>query len=121
MNAEERRELIAQFDTHDQIDPDRVPDELVEVMEYIRDKTGLLGDYNQGIVKLANAETIQWYPRGRIFSAHDDLLHWIQEPEQSDVIIAQCGTRLHPDTDETTGYIEIHPTSRWNANGRWDQ
>jgi len=109
-----REELIAQFDEHGNIDPDRVPDELYSVLEYIHDNTGLLGDYNDGRVELANPETLQWYPRGRLFSQHDRLLHWLQEPEQSDVMIAICGTR--PRDGEVSGYIEIHPTSRWGMD-----
>lgn len=111
-----REELIAQFDEHNNIDPDRVPDELYRVMEYIDENTGLLGDYNDGKVTLANAETLQWYPRARLFSQHDNLLHWLQEPAQSDVIIAICGTRYRNDTDETSGYIEIHPAARWGMD-----
>lgn len=95
-------------------DVDRIPDPIMRVMRYINSNTGLLGDYNDGVVTLAEGgRTIQWYPRRRMFSTGDDLLTWLQRPENDDVILGQVGTRQHPKTGETSGYIEIMESDRW--------
>lgn len=111
MNDDELRDLAAQFDYEH--DLDNIPSEIVEVMEYIDENTGLLGDYNQGLVRLVRAgRKIQWYPRSTYFSSHDNLLQWVQM-EADDVMLGTVGTRTHPETDETVGYIQISPTFLW--------
>ena len=116
MQATELAELAEQFDLDDSFDPGRIPDEIVEAMEYIRDNTGLLGDYNTGIARLAEGgEVIQVYARRRYLSSHDRLILWVQKPEQEKILFGQIGHRQHPETGEPTTYVEIHPTSKW-----WD-
>lgn len=113
-DTDELTELAAQFDLNtDRNDPDDIPQPIVRVMEYIRENTGLLGDYHDGTVQLAEGgQTIQWYGRGRLFSDHNDLLRWLQlVPEADDVIFAIMGIR-HVDGDPTP-YAEIHEADRW--------
>lgn len=97
-------------------DPEEIPAEIVSVMEYTAERTGLLGDYHDGHVTLAEGgEIIQWYPRATFFSAHDDLLHWVQYAADG-VFIGQVGTRPHVITGEPSAYIEIHPKSKWGRD-----
>lgn len=106
--------VLEQVDAADHITPDDVPEPIMAVLRYIVENTGLTGDYNDGIIQLTDTgRTIQWYPRSRLFSSHDGLLTWVQT-EADDVILGQVGSRPHPNKDdETSGYIEIHETSRW--------
>lgn len=84
-----------------------------DVMWYINDNTGLLDDYNDAELYLADAgSTIQWYPRGTTFSAHDNLLHAVQE-EIDGVFIGIVSSRNHPVKEQTTAYVEIHTTEKW--------
>jgi hypothetical protein len=108
-------ELAEQFDLHDAHDVSDIPSEIVEAMRYIDNRTGLLGDYNTGRVHLCEGgRKIQWYPRGRYFSSHDDLLQWVGKHDR--LLIGCIGTRNHVVTSEPTGYAEIHPVSIWEAD-----
>jgi len=107
-------ELVKKFTDADHITAADIPGSIMKVLRYIHSNTGLTGDYNDGVVTLAEGgHTIQWYPRSRLFSSHDNLLTWLQRLENQDVILGQVGTRKHPETGETSGYIEIHETNRW--------
>lgn len=101
------------YDT-DHYDVGDIPDEIVAAMKYIDENTGLLGDYNTGIVQLVEGgQKIQWYSRGgRYFSEHDTLLHWIQQ-EAEEIFLGTAGMREHPDDEKQRPYAEIHPISRW--------
>lgn len=112
--TEADEELLAKFDADDHVDVDDVPAPIMNVMRYIDENTGLLGEYNDGLVQLAEGgRTIQWYPRRRLFSTGDNLLTWVQT-EAEGVMLGQVGSRPHPKKDDlTNGYIEIHETSRW--------
>lgn len=107
-------ELLEKFQAHDSVDVDDVPEPIMNVMRYIDNNTGLLGEYNNGLVRLVEGgRTIQWHPRRRKFSTGDRLLQWVQT-EAEGVMFGQVATRNHPlKDDETGGYIEIHETSRW--------
>ena len=122
ISDDELAELAEQFNANlNHYDVDDIPTEIVDVMLYIADNTGLLGDYNTGLIRLIEGgQKLQWYARNdRYFSDHSDLLHWLQKPEQSEVILAIVGARNHPETGEKTPYAEIHPTSRWGGEDEW--
>ena len=107
-------ELLAKFNAHDSVDVEDVPDPIMRVMRYIEGNTGLLGNYNDGLVQLTEGgRTIQWYARNRMFSGNNNLLTWLQQSDNQDVCLGQVGTRSHPETDETSGYIEIMESERW--------
>ena len=114
MNEDELTELAEQFGLNtEHYDPTDIAPELVSVMSYIKDSTGLLGDYNDGLVCLGEGHRIiQWYGRGKYLSNHDNLLNWIQM-EADGVLIAVMGVRPHPETDEATPYAEIHLAENW--------
>jgi len=107
-------DLAEQFDYDPQTyDISDIPSPIVDAMEYIDGNTGLLGDYNSGIVRLAEGgQTIQWYARGTYFSDHNTLLHWIQQSDLP-IMLAIVGDRTHPDTGEKVPYAELHEQSRW--------
>lgn len=116
-------DLLAKFDAPASVDPKDVPKPILEAMQYM-DSKGLTGDYHDGQVSLAGTDTIQWYPRSRMFSSHDDVLQWVQL-EDNGLMLGQVGTRPHPNkttTDEdgdevaaTGGYVEIMEESRWGG------
>lgn len=114
MNDETKTELAQKFGLNtEHHDVSKIPEPILEAMQYIDSNTGLLGDYHDGIVHAGeNGQIIQWYARGRYFSAHDDLLHWVQQ-EAPKLILGQVGIRAHPETGEPTAYAEIHLASKW--------
>lgn len=97
---------------------DDIPTEIVDAMEYIDENTGLLGDYNEGHVVLAEGGTkIQWYSRSSTtLSAHNGLMLWVQE-EHPDLLLGHIGTRPRVDDDseemKPSTYVEIHTTEVW--------
>ena len=106
-------DVLRKLNASDNVSPDDVPAPLMQVARYIVENTGLAGDYNDGVVKFTEGgHVIQWYPRSRLFSSHDNLLTWVQT-EADGAILGQVGTRRHPETGEKTGYIEIHDKDRW--------
>lgn len=112
MSEDDITELAEQFDLSTD-DTDDIEPELVDVLRYIRDQTGLLGDYNQGRVNLAEGgRIIQWYGRDRYLSNHNKLLHWVQ-CEAEGVHLGVVGVRPHPKTADSCPYAEIHVSSNW--------
>jgi hypothetical protein len=116
MNDEELRTLAERFDfDNDNFSVDRIPEAIADAMVYIADNTGLLGDYNDGVVRLVEGgEKIQWYARGRYFSQHDNLIHWVQM-EHHGLLLGTVGIRPAPGPGEgdMMPYAEIHPTYLW--------
>jgi len=97
----------------DRLDPEDIDPKLVRVMQYIDQNTGLLGDYNTGLVRFAEGDRIiQWYGRSRYLSAHDNLLNWVQM-EADGVLLASIGVRTNPNTATKTPYAEIHLAENW--------
>lgn len=112
-NRAEIYDLMAKFDINRGFyEPGDIDPAIIKAMKYIVANTGLLGDYNNGLVQMAGVETIQWWARGRLFSEHNDLFHWAQQ--QDDLIIGIAGLRHnHPITGDPSAYAEIHAAHRW--------
>jgi hypothetical protein len=106
-------DLMEQFGIdRDYYEPGEIDPAIQNAMKRINERSGLLDDYNDGIIQMAEGtRTIQWYGRRRCLSGNNNLLHWIQQ--QDDLLIAQVCVRSHPETDEPTPYAEIHAAYRW--------
>lgn len=113
-HSDDVSDLIAKFSDREQ-PPEEVDQALLRVMKYIDENTGLLGDYNDGLVFLGDGGRIlQWYGRTSHLSDHDDLLRWLQTSEDADEVFLPIVTfRNHPETGETKPYAEIHLKRNW--------
>lgn len=82
-------ELLDAFDHSYDSEPS---DAILKVMAFIRDNTGLLGDYNPGKARLnTSGTTVMVTSRERRFSSHSPLLSWLNE--QDDVEITYIGVK----------------------------
>lgn len=94
-------ELLEAFD-NDYNSADDVSAPIAKCMAFIRDNTGLLGNYNAGDVKL-NAGGTTVMVTARSSTMRTDLHQWVQD--QSDLKISTIGIKKR--RDATVPYLEI--------------
>lgn len=113
-------ELMQQMDALGDHDPEDIPRPIQDAMLYIGLGAGLLGTYNPAVVTLCEGvDILKVYPRSRCFSAHDQLMLWVQYHPR--LVIGQICSGPHPQADhhnwhgeyERTAFIEIHEADRW--------
>jgi len=96
-------EVLEAFD-HDFNTASEIPASIMKCMAFIKDNTGLLGDYNTGKAKL-NVSASVVMVTARSSRMRTDLLQWIDE--QDDLKIGQVSIKSMAGGD-TVPHIEIH-------------
>lgn len=112
-NTNDIDELAERFDLDPAFDTDDISEEIRDAMEHIANRTGLLGDYNDGEAVLAEGgNTILWRGRDRLLAMHNGLDDFVAD--HPDLILKNVGYQDRE--DGPTSYAEIHERSRWRRD-----